>query len=106
MKKLKFAHHLIEKVLNKQKDTTWRVDDEKDLLVNDLLSLRTNENEEFAQAKVIWVKQTTFENLTKEDAEGHEKFTSQKEMYETYKKYYNKEITPQTQVKVIKFKLF
>jgi len=91
MKKLKFANPLPELVLNKKKDTTWRINDEKDLNVNDELSLcygdLENKDQEFAKAKIIWVKDTTFENLTNEDREGHEKFNSEEEMYKTYSKY-------------------
>jgi hypothetical protein len=36
---------------------------------------------------------------------GHEKFTSEEEMYKTQTKYYHQEITPQTDLKVIEFKL-
>ncbi|MFB6242292.1 MAG: hypothetical protein ABEJ36_05850 [Candidatus Nanosalina sp.] len=53
MKPLKFSEPLPEKVLEGEKDTTWRIDDEKGISVNDELSLRTVEGEEFTQAKVL-----------------------------------------------------
>ncbi len=104
-KVLKFAEPLPELILKKEKDTTWRINDEKELSTGDELSLCHNSGEEFARAVVLWIKETTFENLTNEDYEGHEKFKSEEEMYETYEEYYQKEITPKTRVKVIKFKL-
>lgn len=106
MKKLKFAEPLPELVLSGEKDTTWRIGDEKDLSIDDELSLCNNNDEEFARARIIWIKETTFENLTFEDKEGHEKFNSDEKRYSTYSRYMNKEINSQTKVKVIKFKLF
>ena len=109
MKKLRFADPLPQLVLSNKKDTTWRIEDEKNLSVNDELSLSyadgTNKDKEFAKAKIIWVKETTFGSLTKEDKEGHEKFNSEDEMYKTYSRYYGNPVTPETKLKVIKFKL-
>ena len=53
----------------------------------------------------ILIKECYEKELTKEDWEGHEKFKSDKEMYKTYSKYYGFEATPETNVKIIKFKL-
>lgn len=105
MKPLKFAEPLPEKVLSGEKDTTWRIDDEKGITVNDKLSLRYTDGEEFGRAEVLWVKKTTFGRLTEEDREGHESFESEKEMYETYSGYYDVDVGPETEVKVIKFEL-
>jgi hypothetical protein len=104
-KKLRFAEPLPNLVLTGKKDTTWRINDEKDISVEDILPLCYNSGEEFARAKVIWTKETTFGELTEEDYAGHEKFSSEVEMYETYSKYYNAGVTPNTRVKVIKFRL-
>src|SRR3989344_1995866 len=109
MKKLRFAEPLPRLIQIGKKDTTWRINDEKEISCRDELSLcysdGPNKENEFARAIVIWIKETTFAELTNEDYEGHEKFVSEKEMYETYSRYYNIGIFPQTRVKVIKFKL-
>ena len=105
MKKLKFSEPLPELILRGEKDRTWRINDEKGIKVDDLLSLCYNDGREFAKAKVTWIKEKTFGELTKEDKEGHEEFSSDKEMYETYSKYYRMEVTPKTRLKVIKFSL-
>jgi hypothetical protein len=105
MKPLKFSEPLPEKVLEGEKDTTWRIGDEKEISVNDELSLRTVEGEEFARARVLWVKNTIFGRLTEEDREGHESFDSREEMYRTYSDYYDTEVGPDTKVKVVKFRL-
>lgn len=105
MKPLTFAEPLPAKILNGEKTTTWRVGDEKDISVNDTLSLRTVDGEEFATARVRWVKQTTFGRLTDEDRDGHESFESREAMYRTYEEYYDRDIGPETELKVIRFAL-
>lgn len=105
MKYLKFAEPLPQKVLSGQKDTSWRIEDEKEIDVNDTLSLQDAEGKEFARAKVLWAKKTTFGRLSEEDREGHESFESEEEMYETYSGYYDTEVGPETGVKVVKFEL-
>ena len=60
---------------------------------------------EFAKAVVVSVKKTVFGSLSDGDKEGHENFTNDKEMYEIYSKYYKMKVTPETAVKVIKFRI-
>jgi hypothetical protein len=105
MKKLKFSEPLTKLILNGKKNTTWRINDDKNISVDDLISLCYNDGKEFAQAKVVQVKETNFRSLTKEDREGHEEFSSDSEMYQTYSEYYKMKVIPETKVKVIKFKL-
>ena len=105
MKILKFSEPLPGLVLDGRKDITWRINYQGDINVGDELCLCHNNGQEFARAKVIWVKETTFGNFTAEDKEGHEKFSSEGEMYATYSRYYNMQVTPETRVKVIKFNL-
>lgn len=104
-KDLKFAEPLPKMVLEGKKDTTWRIDDEREITVDDKLSLQDTDGEEFAKAKVLWTKMTTFDRLTEEDKEGDESFSSQEKMLETYSNYYNMQVKPKTKVKIVKFKL-
>ena len=105
MKQIKFSEPLPKLVLGGQKNTTWRINDDKQLTAGDQLSLCHIDGQEFAKAEIIWVKETTFQNLTKEDKKGHEKFSSNEEMYQTYSGYYNMKVGPKTKVKIIKFRL-
>jgi len=105
MKRLKFSEKLVPLVVGCEKDTTWRINDDKMLGVGDGLSLCYNDGREFGKAVVMWVKETTFESLTDEDKVDHEKFVSSEEMYSTYSEYYGFEVTPKTRLKVVKFKL-
>lgn len=104
MKILKFAEPLPKLILDGLKNTTWRITDYK-ISVGDQISLCYNDGREFAKATAIGVKQTTFRNLTAEDKEGHEKYQSDEEMYQTFSKYYDTKVTPETRLFVIKFKL-
>jgi hypothetical protein len=105
MKRLKFVEDLVPLVLSGEKDTTWRIDDDKDLSCGDILSLIRVSGEEFTRAEILWVKETKFAYLSDEDKQGHEKFGSMQELYDSYLKYYKKEVGPEYKVKVVKFKL-
>lgn len=105
MKILKFSEPLPELILNGKKKCTWRVNDEKGIKDGDALSLCRNSGEEFASAEVTGVKEKAFGELAEEDFEGHERFSSESEMYGTYARYYNFEITPETRLKIIRFKI-
>ena len=105
MKQLKFANPLPERVLNGEKTATWRINDKKGIVKGDKLSLCYHDGREFAKAIAIRVKETRFKDLTEEDWKGHEKFSSEEEMYKTYSDYYGFEVTPETKVKLIRFRL-
>ena len=106
MKTLKFREKLSKLILKGEKDITWRLFDDKNLSMGDRVQFLVWENlEEFAQAELLEVKETTFGELTSKDWEGHEKFELDKEMYQTYSKYYNREVIAGSPVKVIKFKV-
>jgi hypothetical protein len=105
-KTLKFRKYLSELILRGEKDSTWRLFDDKDLREGDAVSFLIWETgEEFAKAIVLDVKETTFGKLTDEDWEGHEKFSSDEEMYATYTTYYGRQVTKDSPVKIIKFAL-
>ncbi|MBU4480120.1 ASCH domain-containing protein [Patescibacteria group bacterium] len=106
MKTLKFRENLSKLILKGDKDTTWRLFDDKDLTEGDEVSFVVKETlKEFAKAKIIGMRETTFGELTEEDWDGHEKFESEEEMYKIYSGYYNKEVNKNSLVKIIKFKL-
>ena len=109
MKKLKFYVPLPELILKRMKDTTWRVNDDKNLSAGDELSLcygdTEKKDEEFAKAKIVRIKETTFKELTEEDKVGHKKYKTEEEMYKVYSNYYKTNIMPDTKLKIVKFKL-
>lgn len=105
MKRLKFSEPLPSLILSGKKWDSWRINDEKGIAVGDELSLCRLDGSEFAKAKVFAVWETTFGKLNDKDREGHEVFSSDEEMYETYSRYYKMKVTPETKVKIIKYKL-
>jgi len=102
--KLNISEPLPDRILRGEKDTTWRVTDYH-VHVGDVLVLCHNDGREFGRAQVRWMKETIFGELTAEDKQGHEQFSSDEELYVTYSRYYKTQITPQTRVFVVKFKL-
>jgi len=105
MKTLKFRKELSELILNGQKTSTWRLFDDKDLSVGDIVSFVVWETgEEFARVELIFVKETTFGQLTSNDWEGHESFESEEKMYKVYEEYYKRPVDENSPVKIIKFR--
>jgi len=104
MERLKFVPHLVRMILDREKDTTWRLEGSR-LSAGDVVALCYNDNQEFARAKVVAVKKKAFGKLNEEDMKGHEAFSSPSEMYETYSRIYKTTVTPATKVSVVKFKL-
>jgi hypothetical protein len=105
MKTLKFRKELSELILNGQKTSTWRLFDDKDLSVGDSVSFVVWETgEEFARVELIFVKETTFGQLTSNDWEGHETFESEEKMYKVYEEYYKRPVDENSPVKIIKFR--
>lgn len=106
MKTLKFRKELSELILKKEKTTTWRIFDDKDIKEGDVMQFLVWETKEvFVNAKIINVIEKKFKDLNEQDLDGHEKFASKEEMYATYSTYYNKTVDENTLVKIIKFEL-
>ncbi len=106
MKTLKFKDNLVPLVLSGVKDSTWRLFDEKDLQKDDeLIFINKDTGDEFGKALIISTREKRLMDLIDSDFEGHEKFESEQKMYESYRKYYGDIVTPDTIVKIIKFKL-
>ena len=105
MKTLKFRKKLAQLIIDGNKTTTWRLFDDKNLSVGDCISFRISETgEEFLQIEILSTNEVKFNELTQSDWEGHEKYDSEKKMYETFEKYYNRTVDGNTLVKIIKFR--
>ena len=106
MKTLKFKPHLVPLILSGEKDSTWRLFDDKDLKEGDELQFMDSETDEvFGIASILFTREKKLEDLNDLDFEGHEKFESQERMYEAYRNYYGDKVSPESIVKIIKFKL-
>ena len=106
MKTLKFEAILVPLVLSGEKNSTWRLFDDKDLRVGDGLALVNKDTRErFAEATIISMREKKLGELQDTDWEGHERYESEEKMYEAYRGYYGDRVTPDSVVKIIKFKL-
>ncbi len=106
MKTLKFSPNLVELICNGTKTTTWRLFDDKNIQQGDDITLiKRPELEPFAEAKVLSVVTKPISNINKEDKAGHVEVGTAEEMYKMYETYYKRPITPDTEIKVIKFEI-
>lgn len=105
LKTLKFVEPLPELILAGKKTSTWRINDEKNIISGDILSLCYQGGKEFAQAEVLEVIFSKLGNLNPAEKAGHEQYDSEQAMYKTFSKFYNMTVNSETEVKIIKFKL-
>lgn len=104
MKTLKFKPHLMPLVLSGEKDSTWRLFDDKDLQEGDELQFVNSETDEmFGTAIIVSTREKKLGDLEDSDFEGHEKFESEEKMYEAYRSYYGDKVTSESIVKIVKF---
>lgn len=103
-KTLKFTDILAQMILRGEKDLTWRLFDDKNLQIGDEIDLvNFKTGEKFGEGTLIEVREKTLSTLTDEDFDGHEKFASEEEMYETYRGYYGDRVNPDSPLKIIRF---
>lgn len=106
MKRLKFAEKLVPLILLGAKTSTWRLFDDKDLSVDDEVEfINSKTGDKFADVKIISVNEKTFADITEDDFETHETYSSKDEMLKTYRGYYGEKVNYDTKVKIIKFEL-
>lgn len=106
MKTLKFRANLVPLIISVEKTSTWRLFDDKDLQTGDELEFLNKETgEHVSYATATRVIERPMGMLKEEEIEGHEKYASSEEMYETFSKYYKEPIGPDTVVKIVWFEL-
>jgi ribonuclease HI len=110
MKTLKFEHEQGQAILAGQKNSTWRLYDDKDLSVSDLIKIIDKvdpQNPEswqiIGQAKVTEVVEKLLGAVTAEDLQAHPPFMSKEQVLETYQGYYGHRVSFDTPVKIIYF---
>lgn len=105
-KTIKFREHLAQLVLAGEKTLTWRLFDDKNLSEGDEVDLiNKNTMEKFGEAVLTKVWKKKFSEVEDSDFDGHEKYSSDEEMYQTYRAYYGDKVGPDTIVKIIRFQL-
>jgi hypothetical protein len=104
MKKLKFTPELCLLILAGEKTSTWRLFDDKNLQLGDeLLCINKDTLESFGTAIITNLTIKTLGTLVEADWEGHERFTSEESMYQTYRSFYGDTVSPETEVKLLRF---
>lgn len=110
MKTLKFNHRSARLIAQGKKISTWRLFDDKDLSVNDQLTIIDKvKQDEPASWKAIGVATITeivekrLADVTEENMIGEGSFATKKEMYRTYQQYYGDKVEPSTPVKIVYF---
>jgi len=106
MKTLKFRPALAKLIIEGKKTTTWRLFDDKDLQTGDSVELMDWETKKiFGHATITEANEKPLKDLNDNDWAGHERFSSDEEMYAKYREYYpGREIGPDTTVKIVHFK--
>lgn len=105
-KKLRFASEYVPLILSHKKTSTWRLWDDKDLSVGDIVEfLESGTQNHFATVKLSKVVEKPLGEFTEEDKKGHEIYTSDEEMYKALSNYYGKPVDKDTIAKIIWFEL-
>ncbi len=110
MKSLKLEHSLANDIRSGKKTSTWRLFDDKDLSVDDRITLIDKVDPHhrdtwfaFGEATIDRVVEKHLGEIGKEDYEGHDMHESPEEMLDAFRKYYGNHVTFKTPVKIIHF---
>lgn len=110
MKTLKFEHPTAELIKKGEKNSTWRLYDDKDLSVNDHIKIVDKVNsdnpqswEVIGQGRVNQIVEKKLGDVTEDDIRNHEPFSSKESLLEKYRNYYGDRVTYDTPVKIITF---
>lgn len=110
MKTLKLDHQLAELVLTGKKTSTWRLFDDKDLSVNDAVSLIDKVDPSdpstwrvIGIATIYKIIQKQLGDISEADAKGHERFASREARIQKYRHYYGQDVSAETPVKLLFF---
>lgn len=112
VKAIKLDHELAEMVRQGSKTSTWRMYDDKHLAVHDTIQLvdkvePTNSAswQIIGTARIEQVTEKPLGAVNEADLIGHESFASTSDMLAAYRRYYGPQVTLQTPIKIIHFKL-
>lgn len=110
MKSLKLDHELALKVLDGSKTSTWRINDDKDLHVNDgiLLVDKVKPNDPaswqpIGQAVITSITEKKMGEIVQTDLQEGEVLAPLEERLKVFRGYYGPQVGPDTPVKIIRF---
>ena len=103
-KPLKFRSSAIEAIESGESNITWRLYDDKDIAVGDILDLINRDTDsKFGEATVMEVREKKLSEVDDDDIDDSERYDSPEEMYAAFSEYYDEEVGPDTPVKIIRF---
>jgi ribonuclease HI len=110
MKTLKLDHERAQAVRNGRKNVTWRINDDKNLSVDDRIQLvdKVDANNPrtwlvIGEAVITEIIIKHLGAVTKSDMALHEKYSTSEDMYAQYQRFYGNDVGPKTPVKIIHF---
>lgn len=109
MKTLKLNHDIAEQVSSRQRRSTWRVRDDKDLTIDDRVELIDKVDPHHPQSWVVigiaTIEQISIKRINDIAPEDflREGYDSKDEMIKTYRAYYGPEVDERTPVKMLTF---
>ena len=110
MKSLKINHDFAKNVIAGKAHSTWRINDDKDLHVNDVIHLidkvdpnKPSSYQPIGRALITSILEKQIGAITKEDMVGDEKFVSTDELLKTFRRYYGPQVDVKTPMKLIRF---
>ncbi len=111
MKTLKFNHQMAQLIRDGRKTVTWRVNDEKNISVDDevwIIDKVDKKNPDtwlaIGTAKVSEILAKHLGDIQDDELGEAEHYATKQEMVDTFRKYYGRDINEQTAVKIIHFK--
>src|SRR3569833_1500907 len=110
MKSLKFNHDQARLIQEGKKNSTWRMFDDKDLHVNDEIRIIDKANEQqpdswmvIGKARITEIVEKRLEDISEQHLKNEHAYNSKKEMLQAYRRYYGKQVTGATPVKIVYF---
>lgn len=110
MKSLKLNHEFAQLILQGQKTSTWRINDDKDLHVNEDVQLidkvdplKPETWQPIGTARITSILEKQLGKVTAQDIAPGEQLKPLKELLVEYRTYYGQQVSAETPVKIITF---
>ncbi len=110
MKYVKVSHRIAKLILDGKKRNTWRINDEKNISVDDIVGIidKVDPNvpstwQVIGGGRVNSVLQKRLDSIQNEDLGPGEDFASRPEMLKTFRNYYGPDVNEHTPIKIISF---
>ncbi len=110
MKQLKFEHRFAEEIVAGKKTATFRVNDDKDIVVGDIVQVIDKVDRDHptswvvnGELKITAVVRTPLSQLTSEHMLKAKSFNNIDDLVQTFKRFYGEHINKDTQIVILSF---